>query len=476
MVYRNRFQGTTELQGDVTCGADLTVGGDLTFGDAAIDTLILKGRVATMTAAGSAIDIDSTYPYGEGMEYRWTVSDWAGVGSSWKGMYVRAQADLGGAYGLRGAEFYSVMNTSTTTGLSSLQNVYAEMLIKASASSRTLTNGHCIEANISVENQTGTLTFTNNIYALYAKIQSGTGIADYTKLNGIKIGARDDGTARVFGIALDISDPEATVCTWTRGISLTTASAVGVYLSAATTQELHIVSTIKAMRIDYASAGGDSPHAIDINASALAGTAGLRQGAINLSLTRAADQAFAATWDGNPDCGIKMLVRNYADNLDGATPIGAVQALNVQGRNSGTNILWVNAMEVNARNDGGAISDTVRGLHIRMENYGTISTSNTGLDIEMSDENYTGTQERIGILVRNTDASGMAAVDSIMKISHTSTYGFTYLADLSGCDGANGSVTSDSGTEATTWKARIKVKTDDGTDGWVNVYSTSNEA
>lgn len=32
-----------------------------------------------------------------------------------------------------------------------------------------------------------------------------------------------------------------------------------------------------------------------------------------------------------------------------------------------------------------------------------------------------------------------------------------------------------SGTEATTWSARIKVITPDGNPGWINVYSTSNE-
>ena len=40
---------------------------------------------------------------------------------------------------------------------------------------------------------------------------------------------------------------------------------------------------------------------------------------------------------------------------------------------------------------------------------------------------------------------------------------------------AGGTITTDSGSAATTWKARIKVKTDDGTDAWINAYSVSNE-
>ena len=66
---------------------------------------------------------------------------------------------------------------------------------------------------------------------------------------------------------------------------------------------------------------------------------------------------------------------------------------------------------------------------------------------------------------------GLGSCTSIIEASGT----ITYLADLNGTTGAGGTVTSDSGSAATTWKARVKVKTDDGTDGWINVYSTSNE-
>ena len=214
--------------------------GSVDFGSVELDSILLNGRFSTSTIAGAALSLGSTYSYGEAIELRYTVTNWTGIGSSFKALYLRSEADLGGSYGIKCAEFYAVMDTSTTTGLSSLQNVYAEMLIKASASNRTLTAGHCIEANISVENQTGTLTLTNNIYCLYAKAQTGTGINDYTKVNGIRISGRDDGTARVFGIALNIVDPEATICTWTTGISLSTAATTGFLISAATTTGISI--------------------------------------------------------------------------------------------------------------------------------------------------------------------------------------------------------------------------------------------
>lgn len=48
--------------------------------------------------------------------------------------------------------------------------------------------------------------------------------------------------------------------------------------------------------------------------------------------------------------------------------------------------------------------------------------------------------------------------------------------DMNGITAENAHMYSESGTVCTTWKGRIKVITPDGNAGWVNVYSTSNEA
>lgn len=220
--------------------------GSVNFGSVELDTMLLNGRLATGTSAGgTSLGLGATYAYGEAIELRYNVTSWTGIGSSFKALYLRSEADLGGSYGLRCAELYGVMDTSTTTGLSNLQVLYTEMLVKASASNRTLTGGNSIEANISIENQTGTLTLTNNIYCLHAKAQTGTGLADYTKIGGIKISGRDDGTARVFGNALDICDPEATVAKWTNGINITTVCATGInvaYIGSAATSKAFTTS------------------------------------------------------------------------------------------------------------------------------------------------------------------------------------------------------------------------------------------
>jgi len=84
----------TGLDSSLTVPGDLTVEGDFTFGDAVVDTMILNGRMATGSIAGTEIDIDDTYTYGELIEIRTNVSDWAGVGTEFAGLYLRVQTSV----------------------------------------------------------------------------------------------------------------------------------------------------------------------------------------------------------------------------------------------------------------------------------------------------------------------------------------------------------------------------------------------
>lgn len=204
----------------------------------------------------------------------------------------------------------------------------------------------------------------------------------------------------------------------------------------------------------YSLAGGDSPigHTILMEALTAAGTGGtgaFRQGALNVQMNRAADQADTA-WDGNPDTAFKVITTNRATgNADGA---GAARGIDVQARNRGTNINWVNAANFNARNDSGKIAKSLWGLMIRIENYGQVDTDLVGLDINMSDEADTGGHTKHGLLIRNTDQSAQAACDAAIKVSHTSTNGFNAFAELAtnAGDGAVASVATPTGntTEA----------------------------
>ncbi len=203
----------------------------------------------------------------------------------------------------------------------------------------------------------------------------------------------------------------------------------------------------------FADAGGDSPKGFSIlqevlTAAGTGGTGAFRQGALNVQLNRAAAQADTA-WDGNPDCGVKVIATNRATG--NASAEGAVRGLDVQGRNRGTNINWVNSAQFNARNDSGMIASSLWGIMIRVENYGTVNTDIVGLDINLSDEADTGGHTKHGILIRNTDQSAQAAANAAIKVSHTSTNGFTAFAELAASgDGyaSSSSTPSSAATEA----------------------------
>lgn len=234
--------------------------------------------------------------------------------------------------------------------------------------------------------------------------------------------------------------------------------------------------TILSSPFTISLAGSGSAYGAQFNINALTGTDGLRQGGLDVNLERASDQGFTATWDGNPDCGVSIVANNRANNLDGVTPIGAVRALNIQARNRGSNIAWVEGVELNARNDSGKVCTTLYGMHIRIENYGTVADALYGLDIEMSSENDTSSPTKDAIIVRNTDLSGMSVVGSVIKLSNTSTNGFGALLNLEGMAAANGTLISTSGTAADTFAGRIRIVDASGTAAWINIYSVSNEA
>ena len=180
-------------------------------------------------------------------------------------------------------------------------------------------------------------------------------------------------------------------------------------------------------------AGGDAAIGREIAVAGLAGTQAYRQGALNVQFGRAAAQA-DTVWDGNPDTGVLIQARTYATG--NAASVGAIRGLNVIGRNSGTNVNWVLGVNVSARNDSGMQAVQVHGQDIRIENYGNVATEIVGLEITLSDENSNvDPHTKHGLRIRNTDASGMGAVDAAIQVSHTSTHGFTAFAAFAAATG-----------------------------------------
>ena len=193
---------------------------------------------------------------------------------------------------------------------------------------------------------------------------------------------------------------------------------------------------------------------------------------LNLSCTRPVGSA--ATGDSN-DSIIKASYSNYA----ACDTNFIMRSINTSATNrSGGTLGILEGCSLGVKNQGTA--PTIRGVTIRAENYSTNATEFGVLDVNCSDEVGAGTL-RYGTRIRNTDASGVAAMGHALLISSSATNGFTnaitvqnacsYFADF---DDVTGTCCTQTGSAATTWAARVAVVTPDGNPGYINVYSTSN--
>ena len=212
-----------------------TAGIDLSGSTACVQNIILggNGRISTGSAAGSACTIDATTsPYGEGMELRYTISDWADTYTltSAKGMYLRMESTEANASGsVYGAEMYGVANNVNTQYLwGSLVYAY----VKGTAA-KTLTGVYAFQPEISFDAGSGTNTITDAA-VVRAKVTGGV-MSDYTVLDGYRLTLGDlDGGSRTYGNGLLFEDDSGMsgTCALTTGINIniatTTAIAFGV--------------------------------------------------------------------------------------------------------------------------------------------------------------------------------------------------------------------------------------------------------
>jgi hypothetical protein len=219
--------------------------GSVNFGSVELDTILLNGRFATSTIAGAALSLGSTYTYGELIELRAKVTDWTGIGSSFKGMYLRAETTDGIAantYGIRGLEVYGVSNiTAGTDGLNQICGIYSSAYVKSFAGSYTITYMYGIEANLGTEAMTA-LT-TTQAACLYATLQTTTGLADYTKYHGIIVEGGNATNAKTYGNAIVIQDPTWSGCgatTWTTGLKISEACITGIDITGACTRGIRV--------------------------------------------------------------------------------------------------------------------------------------------------------------------------------------------------------------------------------------------
>lgn len=217
----------------------------------------------------------------------------------------------------------------------------------------------------------------------------------------------------------------------------------------------------------FADAGGDSPVGFKITQEVLTGTGAFRQGALAVTLNRAAGEA-DTTWDGNPDTAVNISATNRATG--NAADEHALRGLQVMARNRGTEINWILGANIGSRNDSGKSAVKVTGIDVRVENYGTLDTEIVGIDVNLSCESDTGSPSKYGIRVRNTDQSAQGAVNAALQISHTSTNGFTAVIEAAAATG-DGFVASVNTPAGDTTHAMI-VKTSSGL-AYIPCYAAS---
>ena len=201
----------------------------------------------------------------------------------------------------------------------------------------------------------------------------------------------------------------------------------------------------------FADSGDDNPKGLIVEQEALSGTKALRQGVLYVELERAAGEA-DATWDGNPDCAIK--VRATTEATGNASGEGAIRGIDVLARNEGTEINWVNGMSLSVQNNSGSQASSLTGMSLIAANYGGVADSIVGLDINLVDEDDTGPHTTTGILVRNSDTLSQDAADSALKLSHTSTNGFDAMLEAA-TDSGDGVSTSVNGISGNTTHALV---------------------
>ena len=222
---------------------DLTVKGTISFGDEVADKLIIQGRVSSMTAAGAAMQITSAYAYGEGIEMRYQVTDWTGVGSSFKGMYLRSEAITTAATGksIYGAEVYGVCNNVTmTTG--SLWGALFYAYVKG-VGAVTVNNMYAVQGELTWDaSRTHDCTITTAAACFRAKITGGR-VADYTKIHGYELTIGEmDGDSAKFGKGLFMQDDSGMsgTCTLTTGIDIAIGCTTGISIGGDTTDAISI--------------------------------------------------------------------------------------------------------------------------------------------------------------------------------------------------------------------------------------------
>jgi hypothetical protein len=165
---------------------------------------------------------------------------------------------------------------------------------------------------------------------------------------------------------------------------------------------------------------GDASKPISLTAYPTTVTAGARQGALAIAMSRTSAYKLTS-WDGNPDCAIKVTNYNYG----------------VSGTNGGTR-----GMDLTCRNRGGGTESWINGLYITCENStdaGTIAQS-TVAEFHMKN-NYIVSTTHYGVLIQDDSQGVTVPTNFAMLKINTANYALT-RANAIWIDSANAGFTN----------------------------------
>ena len=173
-----------------------------------------KGRISTVSAAGSAIAIPAAHTYGEGWELRYSCSFTA---SQFQGIYMQVAAAVANTGSIRGAELDA--RNASALNVGTLEGLFGQATVKGAA---TITNAFGVSGQVGLPADTAaTVTFLAALrgkvqsedaatitegYGLYLENEAVTGI----KLLTAAVGVKSTSGAIGFGVLIDASGTQLT--------------------------------------------------------------------------------------------------------------------------------------------------------------------------------------------------------------------------------------------------------------------------
>lgn len=436
-----------DLSGVAGAGSNIILGG--------------YGRISTSTIAGAALDIDASCVQAQGVELRYTISSWTGIGSNYYGMYLRTQTGVDSASKeLNGLEVYATAahNCGQLRGISSFAYVKG-------SDAKTVGPIYGVSAELTYDGSQAAQTVTTEAMPLRCKISSGnvTG-AQALKIHGIQLYSFSmDGASVTYGNAIEIKDgTETGTTTWTTGINLAANCTTGISFSATTISTALSVPANTVM-----------PKFLGV---------GTWNNWVEWDQVDEFMELLVETTDKN---GTKPMVRfRLAGDADEAAVSGRLCALQLQTYNQSTNNIYnMTTLEIQSGIKGDATLESggkFCGIEICLEDLGSVFTGTGDVYwIEMRGQffnNSSNLSANSAFIYVNNDNNLPSNVNSFVRFADRKSIteyagAVDYLFDFSDATSGYPCTTRESGA-ATTIKATIKIIKPDGSDGYINVYGS----